>query len=82
MSIELLKPVFEQHDTIMDEKVTVKEMKTVNKPEDDIFEVEDRSIMCSKCLKIVLLEDTFNMHREIGKKMCPFCTITMVSQCG
>ena len=79
-SIELLRHTAEQHDNTNDEKVTGKEMKFLKETEEDMFKVENWKFTCARCLKIVPLEDTFDIHEEIVKKMCQFCT--MISQYG
>ena len=58
---------------------TGKEQKLLKETEEDIFEVEDVKFKCARCLKIVPLEDTFEICEEIGKKMCQFCTMIILS---
>ena len=62
----------------MDKKGTTSEITTVKEPDEVIEVVEDGMFKCARCRKIVPCEDTFNVHEEIGKRICQFCT--MVSQ--
>ena len=73
--MEFIKNVAEQHDNTLEER-----QKIVKETVTDICEVEEGNFKCAKCHKLVPPEDTFNIHVEIGKKMCEFCT--MVSQYG
>ena len=39
------------------------------------LKIEDSKFICSHFKKIVPNEDTFDIHKDEGMKMCQFCTI-------
>ena len=77
-SIAVLKHVAEKHKGSIDESIQDREKKEDAKPEELL--IEDGKFKCSHCKKIVPNEDTFNIHKDEGMKMCQFCT--MVTQYG
>ena len=69
-SIAVLIHVAEKHKGRIDQPIQDREKIEDAEPEE--LQFEDDKFICSHCKKIVPNEDTFDMHKDEGMKMCHF----------